>query len=465
MRSKFNYSKELVEALALPTGDSLIQEDKRVGGRSFSIHFREKASMQEMVQELWSLPRDIVSDGYDAALEALSGQLPMNIHAYPTGTECFTWVIPEKWTCHEAYLENLAGEPLFSYKDNPLHVVSYSLPFTGEVAREELFNHLHVHPRLPDAVPFVFKYYERDWGLCCSQAMKDSLKDDYYRVTINTDFSYGTLKVGEVVVAGESDDCFVLCAHLCHPAMVNDDLSGVVVGLEVMRELMVRKGLRYTYRFLILPETIGSAAYLSQNQDLITTMRGGLFLEMLGSPHPHALQLSLAGNTQVDKCVQLVVKEHDPASWTGDFLTVILNDERMFNAPGIGVPMLSLSRVLPPGNNDYPNREYHSNLDTPENINFQNLEDSRELVLKIIEAWEANRIPQPKFKGELFFSRFRGIDYATMRKDLHQIMFSLDGHQSIADIAWNTGINFSRVKYILDVFEREGLIKYIADNG
>ncbi len=445
--------------------DPLIEENKRVGGRSFAIHLGEKASMQEMVQELWSLPRDIVSDGYDAALEALSSQLPMNIHAYPTGTECFTWVIPEKWTCHEAYLENLAGERLFSYKDNPLHVVSYSLPYTGELAREELFNHLHVHPRLPDAVPFVFKYYERDWGLCCSQMMKDSLKDDYYRVTINTDFSYATLKVGEVVVAGESDDCFVLCAHLCHPAMVNDDLSGVVVGLEVMRELMARKGLRYTYRFLILPETIGSAAYLSQNQDLITTMRGGLFLEMLGSPHPHALQLSLAGNTQVDKCVELVVKEHDPASWTGDFLTVIFNDERMFNAPGIGVPMLSLSRVLPPGNNDYPYREYHSNLDTPENINFQNLEDSRELVLKIIDAWEANRIPEPKFKGELFFSRFRGIDYATMQKDLHQIMFRLDGHQSVADIACNTGIDFSRVKYILDVFEQEKLINYVADNG
>ena len=105
-------------------------------------------------------------------------------------------------------------------------------------------------PGLPDAIPFVFKYYERDWGLCCSRKLKDSLRDDRYRVVIRSEFSYGTLKVGEVIVPGKSAETFILCAHLCHPAMVNDDLSGVVVGLKVMQELLKRRNLRYTYRFL-----------------------------------------------------------------------------------------------------------------------------------------------------------------------------------------------------------------------
>src|SRR5690606_18416531 len=101
----------------------------------------------------------------------------------------------------------------------------YSLPFEGEVSREELLRHLHVHPTLPDAVPFNFQYYDKDWGLCCSQRQRDALTDARYRVVIRTDFSFGTLKVGEVVLPGETEECVVLCAHLCHPHMVNDDLS------------------------------------------------------------------------------------------------------------------------------------------------------------------------------------------------------------------------------------------------
>ncbi len=51
-------------------------------------------------------------------------------------------------------------------------------------------------------------------------------------------FESGTLKVGEVIIPGKSDQSFMLVAHLCHPAMVNDDLTGVVVGLDVARALL-----------------------------------------------------------------------------------------------------------------------------------------------------------------------------------------------------------------------------------
>jgi len=435
-------------------------EKKRVGAKEYEIDIPQGANMEQMIRALWYLPRDIVSDGYDAALEALSKQVPMTIYEYPTGTECFTWIVPEKWTCHVAYLETMDGKRIFSYSDNPLHVVSYSLPFDGEVSRDELFKHLHVHSKLPDAVPFTFKYYERDWGLCCSRNLKDSLTDKRYRVVIKTDFSYGTLKVGEVVVKGESEECFVLCAHLCHPNMVNDDMTGVAVGIDVMRKLLKRKRLRYTYRFIILPETIGSAAFLSHNEDMIPKMIGGLFLDMLATRHSHMLKLSLMKDTQVDRCIKLIVKEHDPEAWIGDFIYDLLNDERMFNAPGIRVPMLSLGRVLPQSESECPYREFHSSFDTPENADFKNLDDSRDMVLKIIDALEQNRIPKPKFKGELFCSRFNGIDYATIWRDIFNVVFLLDGHRSVTDIALESGISFVKTKEMLDILEKEGLIEW-----
>ena len=448
-----------------PACDPVELENARTGVKEASIRLSENASMEELISALWRLPRDIVSDGYDAALHALSTQVPMTVHQYPTGTECWTWIIPEKWTCQKAWLETLDGRRLFSYEDSPLHVVSYSLPINREVSREELFEHLHVHPVLPDAIPFVFKYYERDWGLCCSRTLKDSLQDDRYRVVIRSEFSYGTLKVGEVIVPGKSAETFVLCAHLCHPAMVNDDLSGVVVGLKVMQELRRRPNLRYTYRFLILPETIGSVAYLSHHQELIPKMMGGLFLEMLGLENPHALQLSFAGNTEVDRCLSQTLRRSDPHGWTGPFRTVVGNDERQFNAPGVRVPMLSLSRVMqrnPDGWRYYP--EYHSSQDTPELASSARLAESRDMVLKMIDAIEGNRVPVNRYQGEIFCSRYGlNIDsYAIPEgnRALFDIIFLIDGTRSVAEIALICGVSLGSAHTVVEELHQRGLVEY-----
>jgi aminopeptidase-like protein len=372
--------------------------------------------------------------------------------------------VPEKWSCKEAWLEKLGGHRLFSYEDNPLHVVSYSLPIDREVTREELFQHLHVHPELPDAIPFVFKYYEQDWGMCCSRKMKESLRDSRYRAVIRSQFSYGTLKVGEVVVPGRSSETFVLCAHLCHPAMVNDDLSGVVVGVKVMQSLLERRNLHYTYRFLIVPETIGSVAYLSQNSGLIPKMIGGLFLEMLGLENPNALQLSFAGDTEIDRCLTQVLKEFDPCGWTGPFRSVVGNDERQFNAPGVRVPMLSLSRVMrnKPGRWPYY-PEYHSSHDTPEITSFARLAESHDLVLKMIESVEANRVPVNLFQGEIFCSRYGlNADVYTnpeSNRALFDIMFLIDGTKSVSEIARKCDVSVESVSQVVENLLQLGLVE------
>jgi aminopeptidase-like protein/aminoglycoside N3'-acetyltransferase len=447
-----------------PAADPLRLEAARVGTRPPRVELPPAASMTEMINALWRLPRDLISDGYDAALTALEGQVPMRIHSYPTGLETWTWVVPEKWTCHEAYLETLDGRRLFSYADHPLHVVSYSLPFEGEVSREVLLRHLHVHSQLTDAVPFVFKYYDRDWGLCCSRRLRDTLADERYRVVIRSDFSYGTLKVGEVVVPGRTTDSIALCAHLCHPGMVNDDLTGVVVGLDVMRHLLARPTPRYTYRLLIVPETIGSVAHLSQHPELLPSLKGGLFLEMLGRRHPHALQLSFAGDTPLDRCFARVLRRLAPDGWIAPFRTLAGNDERQFNAPGVRVPMLALTRQLAPSHPEFPYREYHSSHDVPELVPPGTLEDSRDLVLGMIAALEADRVPVNRFSGEVFCSRY-GIHIDPFHnpegnRALFDIMFLIDGTRSVADIAETCGISFEAVAGTIDELRRHGLVAY-----
>jgi aminopeptidase-like protein len=400
--------------------------------------------------------------GPSAATEKIGSV--MTIHEFPTGTHCWTWLIPEKWTCHEAHLETLDGQRLFSHADNPLHVVSYSLPYDGEVTREELFKHLHVHPKLNDAVPYVFKFYERDWGLCCSRDLRDTLTNEKYRVAIKSTFSFGALKVGEIVVPGRSEETFVLCAHLDHPGQANDDMTGVLVGLEVIREMLKRPKPRYTYRFLVLPETVGSVAWLSHNEHLLPKMKGGLFLEILGLDNPAALQLSFTGNTEIDRRFRLALQEREPEGWTGAFRTVVGNDERQFNGPGVRIPMLSLSRVLRPDHPDWPYREYHSSHDTPAIVSPHRLAASRDLALAMIDTLEADRTPVNKFKGEIFCSRYGiHIDHQTNpegSKALFDIMYLIDGTRTIPEIAQNCAISVEAVNAVLDELARNGLVGY-----
>lgn len=453
---------ELEMAAEVASANLMVTQDR---GSEISVQLPPSATMGQTISALWRLPRDIVSDGYDAAMHALATQVPLKIHEYPTGTECWSWIVPEKWTCRDARLETLDGRILFSYHDNPLHAVSYSLPFNATVTREELFRHLHTHPRLEGAIPFIFKYYERDWGLCCSKILKDSLSDDKYRVVIDSDFSFGELKVGECVVPGKSDDTFIFCAHLCHPAMVNDDLTGVVVGIQVMQELLKRSDLRYTYRLLILPETIGSVAYLSHHEQLVPRMVGGLFLEMLGLNNPHALQLSFDGDTEIDRCLSRVLSESSSDAWIGAFRQVVGNDERQFNAPGVRVPMLSLSRVLRERSNGWPYYpEYHSSHDTPELASESRLSESRDLVLRMVDAIETNEIPVNLFQGEVFCSRYGlHIDpYSNPEgnRALFNILFLVDGTRSVIEIARICGISVDATRSVLEELRVRDLIAY-----
>jgi aminopeptidase-like protein/aminoglycoside N3'-acetyltransferase len=447
-----------------PAGDPLAIEEARTAGPAQAAPIPANATMDQIIASLWELPRDILSNGYDAALKALATQVPMTIHEYPTGMPAWTWVVPEKWTCQEAWLETMDGRRLFSHADHPLHVVSYSLPFEGVVTREELFKHLHVHPLIPEAIPFIFKYYERDWGLCCSRVQREALKDEKYRVVIRTQFSYSTMKVGEIVVPGATDETVVLECHLCHPHMVNDDMTGVAVAIDVARALRAKKDLRYTYRILIVPETIGTVAYLSQNEPLIPKMKAGLFLEMLGKDDPHSLQRSLFGNSEADACFRLAVEARDPRAWFGDFRMVIGNDEKQFNGPGVRVPMLSISRVLARSDPNHPYREYHSSHDTPAIVATKNLEESRELVLAMLDTLESNRVPVNLYKGEVFCSRYGiHVDWYNDREG-HMAFFSvmdrIDGRKSIAEIAREIGVGFEPVRRVVAQLASKGLVTF-----
>ena len=97
-------------------------------------------------------------------------------------------------------------------------------------------------------------------------------------------------------------------------------------------------------------------------------------------------------------------------------------------------------------------------------LSVNRLEDSRDLILKMIDALEANVVPTNNFKGEVFCSRYGlHVDaYANPEgnKALFDMLDRVDGSRTIADIAVECGVSFNAVKDTLDQFEGFGLITY-----
>ena len=153
----------------------------------------------------------------------------------------------------------------------------------------------------------------------------------------------------------------------------------------------------------------------------------------------------------------------DPEGYLGAYRTIIDNDERQFNAPGVRVPMLSLSRVEAPkdtGRPPFP--EYHSSLDTPAVVSKERLEASVDVVLGIIKAWEHNHYVVNNFKGEIFCSGYGiWIDYRVNpdgHRRLFEIMERCDGEHTVADIAYELNTSFQAVWEVISLLQKKELV-------
>ena len=415
-----------------------------------------------LLEEVWFLRRDIVSEGHEKALRRLAQILPFDIEGYPSGTEAWTWIIPPRWSVGQAWVK-AGGRTLINVADHPLHVLSYSQPISGTISRDELLAHLHTRPDQPAAIPFEFSYYQPKWGFCVQQDRLDEFTADEYEVFIDSRFEQGELEMGVLHLPGETEEEVVLMAHLCHPCMANDDLAGVVVLMGVAQALMNKPKRRFSYRFLVGPETIGPIAYLSRHEDLIPNMRHGLFLEMLGNDDALSLQHSLQGDAAMDRALLLALRSTGNAFREGCFREVIANDERVLNGPGVNVPTCSLSRSAYWGRGEMPYPQYHTSADSPGIINAERLEESRDVVLSALDILEKNYTPRRRFMGPVFLSRYGlWVDWREDRQlnaKQEEVMRLLEGDLDLLAIAHRLELDFGILKAWLDKFAAHGLLE------
>ena len=351
----------------------------------------------QILRDLTPLNRAVCSLGYDQAAEYLREVLPFRIISVPGSCEHNGWVIPPSWDVEEARIVK-DGRTVYDGTVHPLCVIALSRSFCGTVSLDELRRHLHYDHRDDDSIPFhyrqQFRSWERDWGFCIPKRLYDQLAPGDYQVEIRTKESSGALKILEYKHHGSLDLTIALGGNLDHAGVANDGLAGCVVGIETLRRLQGRKT-RFTYSLILSPGIIGSEFYLSGlSQSERSRILEGIFLEMLGSATPLAIQESRRSHANIFHAIKVSLDQLGLRYRTGPFESIIVNDEYVWE--NYGIPMASFSR--------FPYPEYHSIRDNVEMIQETSLNEAVEVLTRAVDRLEASPVVIKKFEGNICLS-------------------------------------------------------------
>lgn len=415
--------------------------------------------MHALMRELFPLNRSLTGDGVRTTLARLGVALPVTPIETPTGTSVFDWTAPNEWNVREAWIESPTGERIVDFASSNLHVLGYSAAVDATVSRAELAEHVFTHPSDPDLVPYRTSYYKEQWGFCMAQRVLESLPDGPYRVRIDASLEPGSVTYGECVLPGSTSEEFLLTTYVCHPSLANDNLSGVVL-LSALGQALASQALRYTYRLLWSPGTIGPLCWLRNNRNTIDRVRHGLVLSCLGDPGGMTYKCSRRGKTEIDVAVAHVLRasgeKHTLLNWFPWG-----GDERQFCSPGFDLAMGALSRT--PADH-FP--EYHSSADNPDFVKPEMLEASLNTCLDIIEVIEGNaryrnRCPygEPQLgKRGLYRSVGGGSSQETA---LLWVLSLSDGTSTLLEISERSALPFGAIREAADRLLEHDLLEVV----
>ena len=301
------------------------------------------------MRELFPIPRSLTGNGVRATLARLGHDVPLDVVELPTGTQVFDWTLPREWNVREAWIEDPDGTRVVDVADSSLHLLGYSTPVDAELERDELLEHLYTDPRDPDVVPYRTSYWSERWGFCTSRRVVDGLLPGRYRVRIDSTLEDGHVTYGEVALEGSSDDVFLLATSVCHPALANDNLSGIVV-LAALAKILAEQELRHSFRLLWSPGTIGPLCWLHENAALVPSVRHGLAVSCVGDPGPLTYKRSRREDADVDAAATLVLRHktratiHGWSPYGGGRASVLLAGLR----PPLRCPFAGAGRCISP---------------------------------------------------------------------------------------------------------------------
>ena len=320
----------------------------------------------------------------------------------------------------------------------------------------ELRAHLHSLPDQPNAIPNRTSYYKQDWGFCLSHNALSALKDGDYEVCIDSTLAPGNLTYGEFFLPGELSDEVLISAHVCHPSLANDNLSGIVVAAALAAELAARTQRRYSYRFLFLPATIGAITWLALNEAGTERIKHGLVLSGIGDAGAITYKRSRQAAAAIDRVVAFVLASNGVPHTIQDF-SPYGYDERQFCSPGFNLPVGRFSRT-PYGT--YP--QYHTSEDNPSFVKPESLAESLQILLKVVTVLEGNKLylnTNPKCEPQLGNRElYKELSNNGETMAMLWVLNLSDGGHALLDIAERASMPFERILSVATILETHGLL-------
>ena len=385
-----------------------------------------------------------------------------NIIKFKTGQKVFDWKIPKEWNILDGYIKHESGKKFASFKKNNLHVVGYSIPININIDKKKLLKNIYTIKEKPNLIPYITSYYEKKWGFCISEKEKKSLPAGKYKAYINSTLKNGEMNIGELVIKGTLKKEIFFSSYICHPSMANNELSGPVVLNAIIKYVKKIKKPKYTYRFVVLPETIGSIAYISKNlKNLKRNVFAGFNLSCVGDDRAYSIVSSRNENTISDYALEAALigkKNYKKYSYLDRG-----SDERQYCAPGVDLPLATFCRTK---FGEY--YEYHTSADNFDVVNSKGLQGSFNVIKNIIDSFEIGLKPKNKIICEPFmqnkklYPKFsKKEDYKTInsRMNTMNVLFYADGKNTIFDICKIVDRSLESVLNELVVLKDNKLIK------
>jgi aminopeptidase-like protein len=443
-------------SLAPPTGGGMSLEQLLEATDFGAIGER----MHRFIADLYPICRSITGDGLRKTLNRVRELVPLEVREVPTGTQVFDWTIPKEWNIHDAWVKNAKGEKVIDFQKSNLHVVNYSIPVRRNMNLAELRQHLHTLPDRPDWIPYRTSYYQEDWGFCLAHRDFQKLVEGEYEVCIDASLAEGSLSYGEYYIPGKRTTEILLSCHVCHPSLCNDNLSGVALVAQ-LAEFLSKVSLEYSFRFLFIPGTIGSIAWLARNEDKATRIRHGLVVACVGDPGKFHYKRSRRGDAEIDRAVMHVLR-HRPEGFEILDFSPYGYDERQYCSPGFDLPVGSLTRT---SHGSFP--QYHTSADDLDLVRPEALAGSLASYLSVLQIVENNGhfINQnPKCEPQL---GRRGLyrtlgwmaDPGRLELAILWVLNLSDGDHSLLDIAERSGLDFELLRQAAKILLECHLLK------
>ena len=418
---------------------------------------------KNLIAQLWPINRSITGKGLFKSLKIIKKRSPfLQIKSFKSGTKCFNWKIPKVWEVNEAYLLNENNKKIIDFKQNNLQIINYCAPFIKKnIPFNDLKKNLYFLKKQRNAIPYVTSYYERRWGFCLKY--NDYLKlnkKDKYTVQIDTSFKNGLMHYGEYYQKGKTKKEILITTYLCHPSMGNNELSGPTV-ITFLMNFIKKIDPYYSYRFIIIPETIGSIAFISKNlKKLQKNVLIGFCLTCLGGKGTHSFIPSKNNESYVNFLLNSFFKfkkiKNKKYNWLDRG-----SDERQFSSPLVDIPFATIFKTK---FGEY--KEYHTSLDDKRFLEFNDLKKSFNLIKGLIKTLETKRFPILIKPCEPFLSKYKlhrsiNIKSNYFNKDLLNILSYCDGQNDIELISNKCFLQYKIVKRKLNELLKLKIIKFI----